>query len=226
MSTIRSAVNLLPVICSAIVFNIVSGILVPLIGYYVPSMIFATATMSVGMGILTLLNYHSPISLVLGLQVPAGVGIGVALQQTVLAAQTILSLDDVSIGVSLIVLAQTLGGTVAISAAETIFSTSLSSSLSEAVPQLGQGSILNYGAKDFQKLVPPQYLELVLSLYSKAVVNSWYLAVGLACFSIIGCAGMEWKRVNPAPAAEEDSGEIPVLEAIGKPIAEKEQSQS
>lgn len=226
MSTIRSAVNLLPVICSAIVFNIVSGILVPLIGYYVPSMIFATVTMSVGMGILTLLNYHSAISLVLGLQVPAGVGIGVALQQTVLAAQTILSLDDVSIGVSLIVLAQTLGGTVAISAAETIFSTSLSSSLSEAVPQLGQGSILKYGAKDFQKLVPPQYLEPVLSLYSKAVVNSWYLAVGLACCSIIGCAGMEWKRVNPTPAAEKDSGEIPVLEAIENPTAEKEQSQS
>ncbi|PQE06975.1 Efflux pump antibiotic resistance protein [Rutstroemia sp. NJR-2017a BBW] len=99
-SVIKAAVNLLPIIISAIVFNVISGVLVPVIGYYVPSMIFATMSMSVGMAILSTLKYDSSIRLILGYQVPAGVGIGVALQQTVLAAQTILPMQDVPIGVS------------------------------------------------------------------------------------------------------------------------------
>ncbi|KAM3072591.1 hypothetical protein ACMFMG_009384 [Clarireedia jacksonii] len=73
--------------------------------------------MSVGMGMLTTLKYDSSIRLILGYQVPAGVGIGVILQQTVLAAQTILAMDDFPIRVSLMVLAQTLGSTIALFAA-------------------------------------------------------------------------------------------------------------
>lgn len=209
MSTIRSAVILLPVIGSAIVFNIIGGILVSVLGYYVPLMIFASICISVGMGILTLLEYDSTIPLILGLQVPAGIGIGVALQQTLLAAQTILPMNDVPIGISLIVLAQTLGGTVALSASDTIFSSSLSSKVAASVPQLNQGSILNSGAKDLRNLVPEQYLNLVLSIYSNSIVNAWYLALALGAFSIVGAAGMEWVRVSPAPIAKkegEDTG--------------------
>ncbi|KAH8589458.1 major facilitator superfamily domain-containing protein [Bisporella sp. PMI_857] len=201
LSTITAAVNLLPVIISAIVLNIVSGILVPIIGYYVPSMYFATIFLSIGMGLLTLLRYNSPMRYVLGYQVPAGIGIGVALQQTVLAAQIILPMADVPIGVSLIVLAQTLGGTISLSGANTIFTTSLASSVSSSIPQIDEDTILNSGATSLQKLVPPEYLDLVLELYNKAVNRTFYLAVALACFSAVGAAGMEWKRVNPVKVA-------------------------
>ena len=99
-------------------------------------MLLATVFLSLGMGLLTTLHYDSSISFVLGYQVPAGIGLGIALQQTVLAAQTVLPLIDVSVGVSLIVLAQTLGGTISLSVADTIFTTSLTSSIAKFVPQL------------------------------------------------------------------------------------------
>ncbi|KAM3065455.1 hypothetical protein ACMFMF_011177 [Clarireedia jacksonii] len=201
-SVIKAAVNLLPIIISAIVFNIISGVLVPVIGYYVPSMIFATISMSVGMGILTTLKYDSPIRLILGYQVPAGVGIGVALQQTVLAAQTILDIDDVSIGVSLMVLAQTLGGTIALSAANTIFTVSLTSSVSSSIPQLDQSKVLNTGAIDLRNSVPSEYVNILLALYSKAVTHALYLSLALATFSVIGITGMEWVHVSPPEDAK------------------------
>ncbi|PQE16236.1 hypothetical protein CJF32_00010731 [Rutstroemia sp. NJR-2017a WRK4] len=201
-SVIKAAVNLLPIIISAIVFNIISGVLVPVIGYYVPSMIFATMSMSVGMAILSTLKYDSPIRLILGYQVPAGVGIGVALQQTVLAAQTILPMQDVPIGVSLMVLAQTLGGTIALSAANTIFTASLTSGISSSIPHLDQSKVLNTGAIDLRHSVPPEYVDILLSLYSKAVTHTLYLSLALACFSIVGTAGMKWVHVNPPHAGK------------------------
>lgn len=163
--------------------------------------------MSLGLGLLSSMHYDDPMSYVLGYQVPAGVGLGFALQQTVLAAQTILPLAQIPIGVSLMVLAQTLGGTIALSAADTIFTTSLSSSLAESVPQVNQATVLSSGATNLQKLVPADSLNEVLKLYNQAVVKTWYLSLALACASIIGTAGMEWKRMKPAQEGAKDSGE-------------------
>ncbi|KAK3169203.1 hypothetical protein OEA41_008586 [Lepraria neglecta] len=207
LSVIASAVRLLPIIIAAIVCTLGSGILTPTIGYYVPFMLAATVSMSLGLGLLSSMHYDDPMSYVLGYQVPAGVGLGFALQQTVLAAQTILPLAQIPIGVSLMVLAQTLGGTIALSAADTIFTTSLSSSLAESVPQVDQATVLSSGATNLQKLVPADSLNEVLKLYNRAVVKTWYLSLALACASIIGTAGMEWKRMKPAQEGGKDSGE-------------------
>lgn len=196
-----SAVRLLPIIISAIVSTTASGILVPMVGYYVPFMLLATVTLALGMGLLTLLHFDSPIRYVLGYQVPGGIGLGLALQQTVLAAQIILPTSEVPIGVSLIVLAQTLGGTVSLSAAHTIFTTSLTSGIRRSVPQVDQSTVLNSGATSLQRSIPTEYLDAVLFHYNQAVVKTWYLSLALACASIIGVAGMEWTRINPAQSA-------------------------
>ena len=170
-----------------------------------PFMLLATVTLALGMGLLTLLQFDSPMRYVLGYQVPGGVGLGLALQQTVLAAQTILPISDVPIGVSLIVLAQTLGGTVSLSAAHTIFTTSLISGIRRSVPQIDQSTILNSGATSLRGSIPAEYLDAVLFHYNKAVVNTWYLSLALACASIIGVAGMEWKLIKPAQSAKTKS---------------------
>lgn len=145
-------------------------------------------------------------ALILGYQVPAGAGLGLALQQTVLAAQTVLPMDEIPIGVSLIVLAQTLGGTISLSAADTIFTTSLSSGIAEAVPQLDQSTALNSGATTLRNLIPPEYLDTVLAVYNGAAVKTWYLSLALACASVFGVAGMEWKRIKPAATSTADAG--------------------
>lgn len=196
--------------------TIASGILIPIVGYYVPFMLLATVTLALGMGLLTLLHFDSPMRYVLGYQVPGGVGLGLALQQTVLAAQIILPIADVPIGVSLIVLAQTLGGTVSLSAADTIFTTSLSSGIARSVPQVSQSTVLKSGATSLQKSIPAEYLDAVLFHYNQAVVRAWYLGLALACASIVGVAGMEWKRINPAQSdknsVHSDEVNLPDLE--------------
>ncbi|KAL8870180.1 MAG: hypothetical protein Q9198_007693 [Flavoplaca austrocitrina] len=117
-----------------------------------------------------------------------------------------LPMDDIPIGVSLIVLAQTLGGTISLSAADTIFTTSLSSGIAKAVPQLDRSTTLNAGATTLRNLIAPEYLETVLAVYNGAAVNTWYLSLALACASVFGVAGMEWKRIKPAAKSAADAG--------------------
>lgn len=177
------------------------------VGYVVPFMIFATVMLSVGMGLLTTLAYDSPMRYILGYQVPAGIGIGIALQQTVLATQIVLPMADIPTGVSLIVLAQTLGGTISLSGADTIFTSLLTSGISSAIPQISGDLIMNSGATNLRELVPAQYISKVLEVYNDAVMKALYLSVALGSFSIIGCLGMEWKHVNPTKSQETDSSE-------------------
>ncbi|KAL6232846.1 hypothetical protein BDW75DRAFT_242604 [Aspergillus navahoensis] len=187
---------LLPTIAAAVVFTTSCGILTPVIGHYVPFMIIATALLSVGMGLLSTLESTSPIRDVLGLQVPAGVGLGCALQQTLVAAQTILPMNDIPIGVSLIVLAQTLGGTIALSAADTIYTGTLSSSISSRFPQIDQETVLTTGNREIRNLVPAESLGVIMDLCNQAIAKTWYLSIALAAASSIGVLGMEWRRVS------------------------------
>ncbi|OJJ03952.1 hypothetical protein ASPVEDRAFT_63484 [Aspergillus versicolor CBS 583.65] len=199
LSVISSAVKLLPIIGAAVVFTTLCGVLTPVIGHYVPFMIVATALLSVGMGLLSTLEYTSPIRDVLGYQVPAGVGLGCALQQTLVAAQTILPMNDIPIGVSLIVLAQTLGGTIALSAADTIYTGTLASTISARFPHIDASAVLNAGNREIRNLVPVESLATIMGLCNEAIVKTWYLSIGLAAASIIGVLGMEWKRVTASP---------------------------
>ncbi|KAL4793126.1 major facilitator superfamily domain-containing protein [Aspergillus venezuelensis] len=199
LSVISSAVKLLPIIGAAVVFTTLCGVLTPVIGHYVPFMILASALLSIGMGLLSTLEYTSPIRDVLGFQVPAGVGLGCALQQTLVAAQTILPLPDIPMGVSLIVLAQTLGGTIALSAADTIYTGTLSSSISNRFPEIDREAVLNAGNREIRNLVPAADLNAIMSLCNEAIVKTWYLSIALAAVSIVGVMGMEWRRVTAGP---------------------------
>ncbi|KAL5343853.1 major facilitator superfamily domain-containing protein [Aspergillus crustosus] len=198
-SVIASGVHLLPIIGGAVVFTTLCGVLTPVIGHYVPFMILATTLLSVGMGLLSTLDYTTPVTDVLGYQVPAGVGLSCALQQTLVAAQTILPMKDIPMGISLIVLAQTLGGTVALSAADTIYTGTLASSINSRFPEISREAVLNAGNREIRHLVSAENLAAIMSLCNEAIVKTWYLSIALAAVSAIGVAGMEWKRVTAAP---------------------------
>ena len=207
-SVLTSGVLLLPVISAAIVFTLTSGFLIALVKYIPPFMYTASVFLAVGLGLLSTLSATSPIRDALGYQVPVGIGLGLALQQTVVAAQTVLAPQNIPIGLSLIVLSQTLGGVVSLSVSKAIFSGVLSSSVAKQIPTADRSLVLDTGATNFRGVVPAEFLDRFLKLYNDAIVKTWYFCLALACVSVLGAAGMEWVRVAPpTPTASETAGE-------------------
>lgn len=196
-SAIGSGIRCLPLILSQIVGVGVSGTLTTKFGYYTPFMYISTILMAIGSGLLMTLKVHSNTGMWVGYQLIFGIGSGAGFQQPVLAAQTVLDLRDVPVGVAINMLFSFLGGSLFISAAQNAFTTKLISNVVATLPQLDSHTVVQTGATDLKRLVhTSQELSTLLVAYNGALMNAIMVALVLSCLTIFGSAGMEWKSVK------------------------------
>ncbi|KAJ7250375.1 DHA14-like major facilitator [Mycena rebaudengoi] len=196
VSAVKSGIDSLGMILSLVVASLIGGVLVTIYGYYAPFMILSTILMGVGAGLITTFRPDTGTAHWLGFQVIYGLGVGFGMQNPVLAVQTVLNLEDIPTGTSLVMFMQTLGGALFVSVGQNIFSNKLASGLVAQVPNLDPRIILNAGATNLRAAVDPQYLPAVISVYNQALVSSYYVSIAMACLSLIGALAVEWKSVK------------------------------
>lgn len=130
-----------------------------------------------------------------------------------IAVQTVLPDKDVSIGTSLVVLARSLGGAIFISAGQNVFNNHIISGMRDNVPQLDPSIVLQSGATELQQTVRAAaggqegIVTQVLNVYNAAIVQTFVVALALACISIVGAAGVEWRSVKSKPKASDVNDE-------------------
>ncbi|MCJ1262827.1 MFS sugar transporter [Lobaria immixta] len=195
----ESGIRNLPMILSLVLMSILSGGAVTVLGYYTPWMIASSILMSIGVGLLSTLEVDSGHAKWIGYQIIYGFGVGFGMQQPIIAAQTVLKLDDVPVGTSLIIFMQTLGGALFISVAQNIFTNRLVSNLLDKVPTLDPSIVLRTGATSLKHAVDADHADLlpgVLFAYNRALTQTFYVSLALAALSIFGSVGIEWKSVK------------------------------
>ncbi|KAI4121179.1 MAG: hypothetical protein LQ338_006514 [Usnochroma carphineum] len=207
VSATQSGIRNLPLIMAHVICALLAGGLITATGYYTPFMIFSSVLISLGTGFLTTLNPSSGHSKWIGYQALFGLGSGLGMNQPLMAAQTVLPLDDISVGTALVIFGQTLGGAIFVSAAENIFTNNLLTNLQRALPQIDPALVLAAGATELRKVVEGQGLGAgavgkAVEAYSEALVKALQMAAGLACLTVLGAVGMEWRSVK-----EEGKGE-------------------
>ena len=138
----------------------------------------------------------TPESFRLGYQVIYGFGVGFGMQQPLIAAQTVCALEDVPTATSLINFSMTLGGALFISVGQNIFTNRLVSNLAANVRGLDPSIVLKIGATSLRTAVDPSKLQAVLVAYNDAITQTFYVSLAMACFSVIGALGIEWKSVK------------------------------
>ncbi|KAK9322000.1 major facilitator superfamily domain-containing protein [Lipomyces orientalis] len=196
VSATKSGIMSIPMVLSLVVFSLLGGAAVTIFGYYVPMFYLSAILSSVGAGLLTTFSTTTGHPKWIGYQVIYGAGVGAGMQMPLIAAQTVLNLDDVPVGTALIVFAQTLGGALFVSVAQNVFSNRLVKGVVEAAPGLDPTLVSNTGATNLKNIIPPQYLSQVQVAYSKALTQTWYVSVAMSALSFIGAVGMEWKSVK------------------------------
>lgn len=194
-SAVRSGVQVLPLVLSLVVGSILTGAMVTAIGYYTPFLIASSCIMSVGAGLCSTFGVHTGAPTWIGYQVVVGFGIGLGMQQSGMAAQRVLDKDDVPIGVSLMFFAQSLGGAIFLSAAQNVFSSHLISYLRH-FPIIDPRTIIDVGATALRKVFLPDDLPEVLIAYNKAIIQTYYIALGASCVSVFAGLFMEWRSVK------------------------------
>ncbi|ESK95105.1 major facilitator superfamily transporter [Moniliophthora roreri MCA 2997] len=195
-SAVRSGIDNLPMILSVVVSSLISGAIISATGYYSPWMIISSVLASVGAGMISTFEPATSTGKWIGYQIIYGFGIGSGMQQPLMAAQTVLPLQDVPSGTAIIVFMQTVGGAIFISIAQNVFSNKLASGIAEHVPDLNPGVILGAGATSLKYVVPEQFLERVIQVYNDALVSAYYVSIAMACLTLVGALSVEWKNMK------------------------------
>ncbi|KAJ5294527.1 hypothetical protein N7508_009348 [Penicillium antarcticum] len=202
-SAVKSGIDTIPMVLALVVGSILSGAIITRAGYYVPSMFVATILMSTGAGLMTTFKLDTNHAAWIGYQVLFGIGIGSGMQQPSLAAQTILPMGEVAIGVSLMFFAQSLGGAVFIAVSQSLFQNFLRAELPH-VQGIDLSKTLEAGATGFVNAVPANKMHDVLVVYNDGLRRSFIVSVAVSCLMIIPALTMEWRTIkkNDAPASE------------------------
>jgi hypothetical protein len=174
----------------------VSGAVVIWVGYYTPMMILASAVTAVGAGLLTTWTKDADPSRYLGYQAVTGIGLGLGIVQPLIAAQTVLTMDDIPVGTTTMIFCQSLGGAIFIAAAQAIFNEKFIKGLEPIFPGIKPELFVTIGATNLKKAVPPMMLDQILTLYNAALVKVFNIPFILACLSIIAALAMEWRSVK------------------------------
>lgn len=133
----QSGIRCIAYLISNTLGAIIIGGIVTVVGYYTPFIYAGTAFFTIGAGLLYTLKVDSPSSHWIGYQILAGFGAGGAIQLPFIATQVVLPAKDMPTGNSLAIFFNSLGGAIAISIAQNIFS----NTLSQELPKAGLGDI-------------------------------------------------------------------------------------
>lgn len=196
VSAVQSGIRNLPVILGLVLVSLVAGVGVSTLGYYTPWMIASSVVMPVGYGLITTFTPDTGSSAWIGYQAIAGIGIGLGMQQPLMAVQTVLNIKDVPTGTALLIFIQTLGGALFVSVSQNVFTNKLTNLLAQNVPDLDPNIVLSAGATSLQSSVPREFLQGVIISYNDALVRVFIVATVMAALSLIGSLLTEWKSVK------------------------------
>jgi sugar phosphate permease len=136
-----------------------------------------------------------------------GFGAGLGLQMPLTAVQTVLKGSDIAIGTSVVVLAQTLSGTVFLAVGQNLFQTNLVSALVTHASNVDPAAVLANGVSDLSAFITKMYgaaaVGGVLEAYNEALRQSFIVCIALSCFMITGALFIEWKSVKKESAKEQ-----------------------
>jgi hypothetical protein len=174
----------------------------PFIGYYNPAMYVGTALMCAGAAMMGVLSYTSSLPFWISCQIVYALGAGVGFQQPFIAVQTNFSGKDLPSALVLISFIQTIGGVVALSAAQSVFSNRLAVSIRQSMSGTGDADlILNTGILNLRsKSGPEEFESIIMPAYNLSVTRVFLVATVMVAVTAFGSIGVPWRSVRAKSA--------------------------
>ncbi|RYO82683.1 hypothetical protein DL762_006479 [Monosporascus cannonballus] len=189
-----SGIYLLPIIVSNSLGTLGAGWVASRFRHYVPLMWIGAPIMAAGGGLYQLIRPDSPAGQWIGFQILSGVGYGICGQMSIMAVQVVLGEADVPTGIVMVLLFQCLGGALAPSVGQNIFTDKLLRNLGE-VQGINGAAVVAAGGREFRKIVPPELMGEVINAFSSALRDVFWVALATPVLAWTVSWAMEWRRI-------------------------------
>ncbi|KAF8844500.1 MFS general substrate transporter [Paxillus ammoniavirescens] len=216
-SATNSGIRMLPYSLGAALLSATSGFVVSRTGSYRPIIWGAWVVMTLGWGLMTMLDNTSNTAEKELYPLVAALGIGCLFQTPLIAVQAAMPLKDMATSTGAYVFLRTLGGTVGITIGEAIISSTLQRRL-KGIPGLTintSAAALNDSVRQISSISDPTLRAQVMHAYARSISTVWLVntplsAVGL--FLVLYIRGYSLKRTiirgDAAKTVDPEKGEI------------------
>ncbi|CAG8952970.1 hypothetical protein HYFRA_00003160 [Hymenoscyphus fraxineus] len=209
-SAAGSAVHNLSLIVGSSVFGIVAGIILSIYGYFHIFLWLGSALCAIAAGLLWTLSLNINTGKDVGYQLIFGIGAGLCLQVPVMVGQAFAQPSDIATVTAILLFFQTLGGTICISAAQSIFQNQLINRLTSFPATYNVAQIIAVGADDLRAHFDGAQLGDVLDAYLVGLKASWLLGVACAGAAFLTTFGLKIRSIKAPPAKPVKSEEVNV----------------
>ncbi|CRL23360.1 Sucrose/H+ symporter, plant [Penicillium camemberti] len=197
---LMSGVHMLPITLGIVLFTMISGTLISVLGYYLPFLLMGGVISSIGYGLMSTLDTTTPVSKWIGYQVLYGVGSGCTTAAPYIAIQSLVAPEQIPLAMAIIIFAQNIGAATSLIAANAIFSNSLRSELQKRAAQISisPDAIINAGVRSIRDMVSGSELAAVLEAYAKSIDKVMYLGIAVSIAVLVFSPGLGWKDIRKA----------------------------
>jgi EmrB/QacA subfamily drug resistance transporter len=198
----------LPMIGGLLVSSTVAGALITKTGLWKRYLVAGAALMTVGFGLLATIDAGTSMWLIGTYMAVLGVGVGMLMQNLVLAAQNDVPARELGSATSVLSFFRSLGGTIGVSALGAVLAASVARDLSV----LG-GSSSGDGAVPELSGLPPEVQTLVQGAYGNATAELFLIATPLAALALLVVLFIKEKPLKTTSGAErlaEEQAQLPL----------------
>ncbi|KAF9227638.1 MFS general substrate transporter [Gyrodon lividus] len=223
-SATDSGIRMLPYSLCAAMLSAACGFIVTRTGSYRPIMWGAWVVMTVGWGLMTMLDSTSTTAEKELYPLVAALGIGCLFQTPLIAVQAAMPLKDMATSTGAFVFLRTLGGTVGITIGEAIISSTLQQRLKD-IPGLTidtSAAALNDSVRQISSISDPTLRAQVMHAYARSISTVWlvntplsavglFLILSIRAYSLkqVIIRGDATKTVDPEKSSESAENEKP-----------------
>ncbi|KAG2349700.1 MFS general substrate transporter [Suillus weaverae] len=185
-SATSSGIRMLPYSLSCALMSAVSGIIVTRTGSYRPTMWFGWVVMTLGWGLMIMLDSTSTDAEKEIYPFIAALGIGCLFQTPLIAIQAAMPIKDMATSTGAFVFLRTLGGTVGITIGEAILSSVLQQKLQgiQGLTINTSAAALNDSVRQISSISNPTVRNEVMHAYSQSISTVWLVNVPLSAFGL------------------------------------------
>lgn len=200
LSALNAGIHILPLTISTSLSGLGTGALITAFGYYTPFMLICMALFASGSGALTTLTVDTIYWRGFGFQILTGIGVGIGFEAGIIVAQTAVPPASISIAISVIGFALTIGGTVFLAISQAVFQHSILQGIRTQAPQIDGRFLLQSGVTDLYALLASisqqSLIEPVLQAYASGARNVFWVVAACAAAAFMAACGLRWKSVK------------------------------
>ncbi|KAG1875104.1 major facilitator superfamily domain-containing protein [Suillus tomentosus] len=185
-SATNSGIKMLPYSLTTSLMSAVSGIVVTRTGSYRPAIWFGWSVMTLGWGLMIMLDNTSTIAEQEIYPLIAALGIGCLFQTPLVAVQAAMPIKDMATSTGAFMFLRTLGGTIGITIGETIISSVLQQKLRgiQGLTMNTSAAALNDSIRQISSISNPVVRNEVMHAYSRSISTIWLVNTPISAFGL------------------------------------------